>query len=112
MTEFPFEDDRKKFIKFMNGRKVNRLDIDLLDDARSVVLNRKFSHATRLAAAKLLVCKENDDNNKKFLSQPFLDWVLLTAMLEESDTDRKVLAKKGNDFKKRLTVSELKVLHR
>ncbi|KAK6026336.1 hypothetical protein OSTOST_07720 [Ostertagia ostertagi] len=83
------EDDRDFFNKFTSARNAPHINDDMLEDVHSVLSNKEFSHATRLAAAKLLV-HFLDANDGECIRHPTVDWVILTAMLEAADPARLV----------------------
>ncbi|XGW26821.1 hypothetical protein V3C99_007419 [Haemonchus contortus] len=136
------EDDRNLFSKFTSARNANHISDDMMEDVHNVLSNKEFSHATRLAAAKLLVHFSNA-NHGKCTRRPSVDWVILTAMLEMANPDRlteivrawmvcfrkrrigdsedeamflaalaRILPKKGLCLKESLSEKELNMLHR
>ncbi|KAK5985605.1 hypothetical protein GCK32_007448 [Trichostrongylus colubriformis] len=136
------EDDRDLFNKFTSARNAPRISDDMLEDVHGALSNKEFSHATRLAAAKLLV-HFLDANDGECARHPTVDWVILTAMLEAASPERfteivkawmvcfekrrisdsedeamflaalaRALPKKGMCLKESLSVDEMNVLHR
>ncbi|KAK6035095.1 hypothetical protein COOONC_27401 [Cooperia oncophora] len=129
-------------ICFQNARNAPHISDDMLEEIHSVLSNKEFSHATRLAAAKLLV-HFLDEHQGECARHPTVDWVILTAMLEAADSKRlaqivktwmvcfekrrvsdsedeamflaalaRILPKKGMCLRESFSVDEMNALHR
>uniref|UniRef100_A0A7I4YMZ3 Uncharacterized protein n=1 Tax=Haemonchus contortus TaxID=6289 RepID=A0A7I4YMZ3_HAECO len=136
------EDDRNLFSKFTSARNANHISDGMMEDVHNVLSNKEFSHATRLAAAKLLVHFSNANHDER-TRHPSVDWVILTAMLEMANLERlteivrawmvcfrkrrigdsedeamflaalaRILPKKGLCLRESLSEKELNMLHR